>query len=226
MTPELLAQMDILKEMFAAEDLNIDLIPYIGKSDMGIPVLRHPLVYKVPYAEHFNKSLNLEYASKKESLKESLEQCDYNLFVFLYERPHRINAFFEIESNLDDKEYWKLLSQVYTDSENIYQFYEDWDELLCSGRKDKSAFMDNEEIKFLNTLPDEFIVYRGYLHEESEFGFSWTLDKERAIWFSNRGDSTGNGSFVSELKIKKTDVFAYKSSRNESEIILLNSEFL
>jgi hypothetical protein len=226
MTPELLAQMNTLNEMFAAEELNPDLTPYIGSSDMGIPVLRHPLVFKVPYAKHFNKSINLEYKEKKELLAESLAQKNYNSFVFVHERPYRINSFFEIESLLNNKEYWELLSQIYTDSENIYQCYEDWAELLDSDRKDKLEFMNNEERDFLNNLPDTFIVYRGYLHNESEFGFSWTLDKEKAIWFSNRGDSTGDGIFVSELKIKKTDVFAYKASRNESEIVLLNSEFL
>ena len=45
-----------------------------------------------------------------------------------------------------------------------------------------------------------------------------TLDKERAIWFADR---FGQNGFVKERLVRKEEVFAYTSSREENEIIIL-----
>lgn len=46
---------------------------------------------------------------------------------------------------------------------------------------------------------------------------SWTLDSEKAEWFAHRFDEDGA---VYEAKIDKAHVYAFFSSRNESEVIV------
>ena len=80
--------------------------------------------------------------------------------------------------------------------------------------------MSKKDLNFFNSLENEFIVYRGYTHWEN--GYSYTLDKERAVWFANRFGQNGK---VKEMLVRKEDVFAYTNSREENEIIILKRFF-
>jgi hypothetical protein len=180
--------------------------------------IQHPLVIgdigMMP-----NSYYNNQLMRKKERLKEFENNKEFESYLFLIEKPFRVTFFSDLVKQNKikklSKKYWKILSSLWTGSENIFQNKDLWDDLL----KDKTNshyFMSKKDLKFFNSLENEFIVYRGYSHWEN--GYSYTLDKERAIWFADR---FGQNGFVKERLVRKEEIFAYTNSREENEIIIL-----
>jgi hypothetical protein len=200
-----------------------DLLPELKSSiiDGGLfnrKSIQHPLVIgdlgMMP-----NSDYNKQLIRKQERLKEFENDKNFESYLFLIEKPFRVTTFSELVKQNKikrlSKKYWKILSFIWTDSENIFQNKELWDDLL----KDKTNshfFMSKKDLNFFNSLENEFMVYRGYTHWEN--GYSYSLDKERAVFFANRFGQNGK---VKEMLVKKEDVFAYTNSREENEIIIL-----
>lgn len=207
------------------EDLHPDLKPYYRGEDKSFPVLQSPLVYGVPYHPNMNAYYNEQYRVKKEAIDKAMEKKKWFEVIWLHERPYRFQAFQELDWGgwLDDKTYWEMLGHIWGDSENIWQHKDEWHECLTSDRKYKRYFMEPEERKEFKGLPNYLTVYRGCVAGENEDGFSWTLNEEKAKWFStrflNRGEK--HKGIVLQKQIRKTDAFAYLTGRNEFEIILL-----
>lgn len=84
---------------------------------------------------------------------------------------------------------------------------------------DKTVLMDKDDLSFFERLPNKIKVYRGTKHEDYK-ALSWTLNKKKAIWFSERFLEDGEKSNVYEAEIEKKDCFAYFNSRSEKEIVL------
>lgn len=70
--------------------------------------------------------------------------------------------FFDIRSELSDEEYWELLGDIWTDSENLWQYSWMLNTLLHSNRPGKAKMMNDDEHDFLAKLPEEFTIYRGH----------------------------------------------------------------
>jgi len=113
------------------------------------------------------------------------------------------------------KTYWRILSSLWTGSENIFQHKDLWKELL-KNKTNSHYFMSKKDLEFYNSLENEFIVYRGY--NQWEDGYSYTIDKDVAIWFAER---FGQNGIIKERLVKKEDVFAFTNSRQEKEIIII-----
>lgn len=209
-----------LKEILQnKEELNPELKEHVSRSEMGLYMLRHPLVYSVPYSEIENHWINKHYQHKKAQIKAALKEKDYNLFVFTHERPYRLAAFSVIDNLLSNEQYWKLLGELWVDSENIWQNKSMWKEYLKSDRPERRKIMSDKELAHLLSLPDTFTVYRGYLPRKNKNGLSWTLDKKKAEWFANRFSQKG---LVAQRVVKNSDCIAYFSGKGESEILLLD----
>jgi hypothetical protein len=207
---------DILDKI---EELDSNLKPFFSKNP--IPMIKHPLVYSIFHQPQLNVFVNNQYKHKSEKLKSSINSMDYDSIIFLHERPYRLNAFVEFIHNdekITDQQYWKLLSEIWIDSENIYQNKHYWKYLLNGKRKGKEFFMSSEDCKYFNNLPDIITIYRGYIPKKNKTGFSYTLDKEKAEWFANRFSNNGN---IIEKTIRKKDAFAYLNGRGEQEIIMI-----
>lgn len=189
----------------------------IVRKDLGMPGIYHPLYYSIPHAPELNHLANLQFEMKKKALAEYKQKKKWSSYIFIYERPYRIQAFMEIMSELDDQKYWTLLGEVWADSENIWQNLEAWTELLSSRRAGREHFMDEQEREAFAKLPEKLVVYRGYEHGKNRVGLSWTLSAEKAAWFSKRYNRNGK---VRTRTIKKSDVFAYLTGRGEDEIVL------
>lgn len=166
-----------------------------------------------------NSFYNKQLINKKQLLKDFEQSGEYESYLYVIERPFRIWFFVKLMSQNKieklSKQYWKILSSLWTDSENIFQNKELWKDLM----KDKTNshyFMTDDDLNTFNSLDDSFIVYRGYTHWAD--GYSYTLDKDIAIWFSERYGGKGK---VIEKVVRKDDVFALTNSRKEKEIILL-----
>ena len=79
--------------------------------------------------------------------------------------------------------------------------------------------MDKNELKYYNSLPEEVEVYRG-CKKHNIYGRSWTVNLEKAIWFSTR---LKNDLLVSTV-VKKDNILFYSNSRSEDEIVLISSD--
>jgi hypothetical protein len=207
---------DLMAQLLAehSEQLHPDLLPYFERSQGEWEMLRHPLVYQVPFRS--NGSANAQYAQKSKALKEALGSWNYSQYVFLHERPYRVEAFKKIEKQLGIVNYWQLLTQVWIDTENQYAYLKDWKKLLSADRGDRNDMMNDEDKESLRLLPEEVTIYRGCQEFLNENGLSWTLDKSKAEFFANR---FGKKGIILERKIPKSDIVALLTVRGETEVI-------
>lgn len=208
---------EIARVMNSPEPLHDDLVPYLREGVLG-KQLQHPLVYQIPLTSY--GYANAYYLQKVEDVEKALQNHKYDSFIFLHERPYRIDAFKAIEGTLTDVQYWKLLGEIWTDTENQWQNYEDWKALIGADRPSRNYLMDEEEFNTLLALPDVVTIYRGAQVGINEHGLSWTLDKSKAQWFSTRIERDGE-PIVLERTVPKSEIIAYFSGRNESEVIYL-----
>jgi hypothetical protein len=197
------------------EELHPDLEPYLEDGILGAQI-RHPLVYQVPLVS--NGNANAQYAQKKQGLEDALIAGAYGRFIFLHERPYRLEAFKTIADKLPDAKYWELLSSIWTDTENGWQNIEQWKELFGSSRPKRGCLMDEDEQFAFENLGDKFTVYRGCQKGLNEDGISWTLKREKAEWFANRFEKAG---VVLEKVITKQDAVALFIGRSESEVVVI-----
>jgi hypothetical protein len=213
---------DYMRMMNSDEALCEELQDCVSDMDVnGWKAVRHPLVYSVPYFEREAAILNKRLAMKEKRLEEYLEAGKVEAAVFLYERPYRLQAFLDhADGTLSGKRYWELLAHVWTDSENVWQNLDVWENLLFEHKWDKSKyFMSHVERLEFEKMPDELTVYRGVRDQRHWKGFSWTVDLDKAVWFANRyKKAKGDGKIIKGV-VKKSDVLGYKSARGESEIV-------
>lgn len=204
--------------------LNRELLAY--KEEGDFPMIRHPLVYAVPFHDIPSEvdRLNKYLASKKEQCEAAMSHKEYDRFVFLHERAYRIEAFQEVAEYLSDQQYWPLLSEIWTDSENIFQNAMQWWEMLSAPRARKAMFTPCADRAALKKLPAVLDIYRGTTAVEKHghyLGFSWTLDKEKARWFATRLIKPSDGTpMIASAKVCKKYITGYMDGRGEKEIIV------
>jgi hypothetical protein len=205
-----------LQELFEKqEDLHPDLVPYLENTKIGL-ALRHPLVYGIFYTPQMNAMYNKQYKAKLEYIEKSLQEKNYSSYLWMHERPYRMQKFVEIIHEVSDNEYWELLASIWIDSENLWQYHFTLGNLLNNKRPGREKMMDSTEVEFLQKLPDEFTIYRGH-QGINRLGYSWSLSYFKAKWFSQRFNSK-KAAVVSAL-VQKKDVIAVLLGRGEFEII-------
>lgn len=207
---------DYQELMTRNEELHPDLVPYFeeGTKDSW-SMLRSPLVYQVPFFT--NAFANYHYIARKKLVDQLFEQGEYRQMIWHYERPYRFEVFEAVASRLSDQEYWSLLAEVWTDTENAWQYRERWMKLYQSKRPMRHALMDAEESTKYDALPDTVTIYRGCQQGINENGLSWTLDKKKAQWFATRFQKDG---VVLERTVPKSQIIAYYAGRGEEEVIV------
>jgi len=122
-----------------------------------------------------------------------------------------------IKDYLTEKEFNEVLSSVWTQVEFPHQ--ESIHNLIGLFKQSKKEIlMDEEELKKLDSLPEEITIYRGLQGSKAKIkGLSWTLSLDKAKWFSKRWKKQGE---VYQAKTKKDDIFMYTNSRGEEEIVV------
>ena len=207
---------DLMAKIIAEqnETLHSALVPYLEQSGEGWLMLRHPLVYQVPFFS--NGSANAYYEQKSKAVEKAIADKNYKQFVWLFERPYRLEAFIKIADKLSDTDYWKLLSDIWIDTENQYTYLKEWKKLLASKRSNRHYMMDEEEDNILRSLPELVTIYRGCQKGINENGLSWSLDKSKAEFFANR---FGKKGIILERTVSKNDIVAVLTGRGESEVI-------
>lgn len=201
------------------EQLHPELAEYLEETSIGLR-LNHPLV------SHWGvdpERAAIENRWHRETLKrvhEAHEKRDWSSFVFLHTRPYRLDAFIEIVNELPNRDFWSILSNVWTDSENIWQHQDDWCMLWNEGRSYKRFAMNPEERKAFKRLPNELVIYRGADEEDAADGMSWTLDRDKAIWFARRRLHLKHRPVLVKAYARKSDAHALLLGRNENEVVI------
>ena len=88
--------------------------------------------------------------------------------------------------------------------------------------KDKRLFMDENELRDYDAMPDTLRVYRGCYRTELRrhvFGISWTTRQDVAEFFAWRFNAQDSSRIVVATDIAKADILAYFNGRTEYEVI-------
>jgi hypothetical protein len=211
---------NIIELMQSDEPLHPDLVEHVIPTEFG-SVVHHPLVIEI--APHPGL-VNARYVAKTQQVRSARRRKDWRSFVWLHERPYRLNAFVDIHRRLDDDAYWSLLADIWIDSENIWQNTAEWILLLEADRA--GSMMSPEEAEALESMPDPVTVYRGAIADRNEEGLSWTVDRERAEWFATRMASDGDVAVVLEGRVDRDLVAAYLTGRGEDEVVVFDWAFV
>ena len=199
------------------EPLHADLVGHIcsctGMGDM----VHHPLVV-VPIFQPERFAYVYHLYTKKKKVAEKLRQKgDWSSYMLVHEKPYLLDVFAAIEKQLSDEEYWIILGEVYTRSENAWQHWRKLKRLLTADRKQRELLMNGKDRNYLAKLPSTLTIHRGIQHGNAA-GWSWTLDPKKARWFARRfGDGKPT---VATGTVKKRDVIAYFSFLREREIVV------
>lgn len=214
--------------MTREEEMHDDLKPWVVDDGPFGPMLKHPLVQEIFFDPRRCARVNASYAYKLEAIVKAREQKQWGRYIFLRERPWRAGILHEISHQLSGREYWDLAGQVWVDSENCYQYEDEWYEILTADPTGRE-FMSSEDSRCVFTLTPEkggllpeTRIYRGFSHDDALSGFSWTLDRARAKWFAQRSAwRKGDIPKVASATVAREHVIAYITSRDEQEIVLL-----
>jgi hypothetical protein len=187
-------------------------------------MLKHPLVFSMMLTPMEYGLLNKQYEAKLKARDEAFDKNKWGSYVFLHERPYRLRAFAEAADFMSDREYWELLSSIWTDTENLWQNQEEWAKLLAEPREGRRKyFMDAEERRKFKALPEQITVFRGYTtsHEDGHLGHSWTLSRTRAEWFARRFlHREGEEPRLAIGHVRKRDVVGLLEGRAEQELVI------
>ncbi len=127
---------------------------------------------------------------------------------------------------MTDAHYWRTLGLVLIDQEDCYRQRAAFRRLLVKTHRSKALrplLMTTGERRTLAAMPDTLTVYRG-CQQFNRKGWSWTLSKDKAQWFSTRC-YVGTPQLLTGT-VRKSDVLAYLAGRGEEEILVAPEKIL
>ena len=219
---------DLMELMIREEEMHEDLKPWVVEGGPFGPMLKHPLVQEFVFDPRRCARVNAAYSFKLKAIADARSKQDWDRYIFLRERPYRPAILQEVAEMVDGPEYWTLVHQVWVDSENCWEYQDEWYDMLTADATGRE-FMSDEDVRSVFTLPPEkggllpeTKIYRGFSWDEALDGYSWTLDRARAKWFAHRSAwRKGDIPKVATATVKREHVIAYITSRDEQEIVLL-----
>jgi hypothetical protein len=154
----------------------------------------------------------------------ALEARDWPTLFMLIAKPYRVEALCWVRSEMTDEQYWTHLGEVWTSVENLWQYKTSIRSLLADPRPGRERMMNETERAALAALPDIVPVFRGALLGRNEHGWSWTVDREQALWFARRFAASRVHAAHPRVLIsgaaKRSEIVAYFAGRGESEVIV------
>lgn len=169
------------------------------------------------------KVIQLIYDKYEEYLIRPINFTNADLYLIIQNinPKYRLYLFKEICSQLSKEDYCFGLKTAYIKTEglNDKDTKITLDEILDLFKKSDLKMLMGEDYEKFCDFPDVLTIYRGTSKGNSSKAISWTIDKDRAIWFYKKYNSNGT---VLEAQIKKEDVVCYldKTACNENEVII------
>lgn len=150
-----------------------------------------------------------------------IENCRNAKDVFeIFCKQYRIPLLIDSAIYLSEDDYSRILAEAWVMTE--YSNMSAQDIVSMFSVSSPSALMTSQEYEYFQQLGNELTIYRGVTNQNSVDAPSWSLSYETANWFAHR---FGHGAQVYMAHIKKEHVYAYFSSRDESEVIV-DSDYL
>lgn len=219
-----------LYSMFQPEELHPDLVPYVDEEvgEPGWPMLRHPLVFQVPYNPTLNRICNQQYAQKKAQVQSALAANALSQVLWLHERPYRPQALWDMANRRVDpgaflRAYPSLVLDAWADAEFPWRQADLWRRILSPFvfHEDGPVPLGDERVPShaVDSKTGLITVYRGH-NGVGRFGFSYTLSMDVAKWFARRFSADGHGR-VSVFTVPPARVVGFTTQRSESEVIAL-----
>lgn len=182
--------------------------------------VHHPLVVATLTTDA--SVINRTYRHKVVAVARAKANRDWGLFVLLHAKPYRLDALVvATKHGLKDKpsEFWDLVGLVWLGTENARQHPIIWRRLWSEAVEGRRACMSEEDLRIFDNLPEKIEVWRGTSHKRGVAGLSWTLDREKAVWFAQRFCTESRVPLLAAGMVEKRDVLAYFGERGEREII-------
>ena len=197
-------------------------------SDFFQDIISHPFFQSIYVSDEKNeKLLNIledekSYDTVIKQMEEKIDKVEkYMDFTLLLTRPYRLIFLKCTMEYLDKRDFSNYLIDTWINDEyaNMNANVSKMELLQFFKIASKEYLMDEDEFDIYNGLEREITVYRGVTdyNRKNVKALSWTVEKEKAKWFSKRFKENG---YVYMAKINKNDVLAYCDKRNEKEIIL------
>lgn len=182
-------------------------------------LLHHPLIVRSLVSSQF-QAASAEYLSVKEEADTALQVQDWEKYVFLHARPYRLKALTNCRSmGLSGSDFWKLIGEIWCDSENIFQNRTRWRSIWASEEPDRANAMNAEEMLFLKKLAMPAVVWRGSDRRIFPSSLSWTTDREKALFFGRRRIDEGQHFYLASGTVERIDILAVFLRRNEFELV-------
>lgn len=172
---------------------------------------------------NLKKVIDLIYNKYEDFLIRPIDFHNADLYLIIQNinPKHRLYIFKEISSLLTEEDYCFGLKTSYikTEGVNTKNTKISLEEVLKLFKNCNLEMLMGDDYNTFVDLPETLIIYRGTAQGNNASAISWTIDKERAIWFYKKYDSKGT---VLEAKIKKEDVICYldKTACSEKEVIV------
>lgn len=217
---------------WAKEELSPEFKPYTYEDEFFGLSVKHPLLFDFAVMS-LPGLANLRLEQKKVALAKAVEAGNLGQILGLHERAYRLDALLKFGGLRDEygaiTPLWhartaiqKQAEFVWTDSENIFQNHDSWLALYRDRPAEGQAvrrFLGDR--RAFEKLPDPVPLYRGGDPENSFL--SWTTDFAVATRFTMRPGPNGEKNRrVRRRMIPKADIFAYYTSRGESECLSFN----
>ena len=237
----------LLEEVKASLDMSVKDIPiyrhplYVG---FGLPDDLPPMG---PYK---NMGLRGVLTAKVAAFNKAVDEKDWERCLWITERPFRVNFLYELldtHEHVNDADKAMLIKEAWTDSESPHvnnDVWRDWFRWLHqylldnprSGGARRLVYSAGEWEAREKLIADKaspqdvdgtIIVYRGTCSNEGtapgdERGLSWTLDREKAVWFATRFAKLGKRGIplvlTGEVRVSRT--IGPWLGRGENEMIL------
>lgn len=172
-------------------------------------------------------------AFRQERANAFLARDELANFVFAHERAYRMNILQRLaddgafgHSGRQAVKFWRLAAQVWIDAEHA----EDnpcWTRLLETPIPLRWAMTKPKDRRALHSMPDLITLYRGAhvfdeddLHLAARSGWSWTTSLTTARFFARRFLPSRMRPLIITAQVKKADVVAYLTSRDEQEMLI------
>ena len=161
-----------------------------------------------------------EFLSMKETRYQSKNWDGYLLLFSSHERLDGLwRVFMNNLKEVGTKEMERLILETYQHTDFTIQNRRCWDLLLGFVRD--SVFSDSG-----GPIPvsEDTEIYRGYQAKPRSriMGYSWTLDKDKALWFARRFPlAEGQCRYLATTTVNPSKIKGYLVDRDEAEIVLL-----
>lgn len=157
-------------------------------------------------------------------------------YALMHERPYRMGALIECSQDFRAGDnwtlreccrFWAVAGHIWRDSE-LPEDAPEWAALLASEVPHRSFLTHGPNRRALAALPDPVPVFRGVQATNAltaryaalKGGFSWSISRDVAAWFSWRWKQGGVAAFVVSATAPRANIIALMTERGESEVLL------